>query len=91
MTAHRPTGVPSDQDVARLARLIGENIAAALYAAATTRPDPIERLFAEELPGSTSDYRHHREPITPAQAAANYALLEAACRRPLRHPRRRTP
>ncbi|MEU1787058.1 helix-turn-helix domain-containing protein [Streptomyces sparsogenes] len=43
--------------------------------------NPLERLYAEELPtGRVTEYRPQRLPISPAQAAANRALLEAALR-----------
>lgn len=38
-----------------------------------------ERLLAEELPtGRVRDYDRRRQPISPEQAAANYAALAAA-------------
>ncbi|WP_063752476.1 helix-turn-helix domain-containing protein [Streptomyces natalensis] len=45
--------------------------------------DPQQRLFAEELPtGRVRDYVRWRQPITPAQAAANRRALEEALRPP---------
>ncbi|MFF6847079.1 helix-turn-helix domain-containing protein [Streptomyces antimycoticus] len=43
--------------------------------------DPVERLYAEELPtGRVTEYRPQRQPTSPAQAAANRALLAEALR-----------
>lgn len=40
---------------------------------------PLGRLYAEELPtGLVGDYKPDRMPISPQQAASNWARLEAA-------------
>lgn len=40
---------------------------------------PLGRLYAEELPtGLVRDYKPDRMPISPQQAASNWARLEAA-------------
>lgn len=41
---------------------------------------PDERLLAEELPARVRDFDRRRQPISPAQAAANRRALAAALR-----------